>query len=88
MLVTRLEVPEPAATVDVKDGTFTYTSKDGQEVTADFYVRTCADDPTNPQACSKRQDDLNEQFADAWDGLRLAGNQQIHFKALYPDPFF
>jgi hypothetical protein len=88
MLNMKLETPEPAATVDVKDGTFTFTTKDGQEAMADFYVRTCADDPTSAVVQSKRQDDLNEQFSDAWESLRIAGNENIHFKTLYPDPFF
>jgi uncharacterized protein (DUF2336 family) len=88
MLVTKLEMPDIRSIVDVKDGTFTFVTKEGQDAMAEFYVRTCADDPKDARVMSKRQDDLNQQFTDAWESLRLAGNQRIQFKTLYPDPFF
>src|SRR5258708_21630414 len=67
--IERLEITEPPCSVDIHAGTFTYTTPEGQQVTAEFYVRTCDKDETDAQRQSKRQDDLNEQFTDMWSKL-------------------
>lgn len=90
--IDRIEVFEPAATCDVRGGTFTYTNKDGQSCTADFYVRVCPTHETkyqsDPVAKALRVDAYNEQYIDACDNLMTSGCTNVVYKEASPSEFF
>lgn len=77
----KLEYAEPAATCEIKVGTFIYN--DGkQDVTADFFITTCDDSNHD-----KRMEDYNDQFSDEWN--RLSGEDDysnIRYEEVAPLP--
>lgn len=90
-LMPTLEFIEAPLICDILAGTFYFISQGGQRVSAQFFVRCCADSPDNlrdPAVLARRVDALNEQFADEWERLQQTGCTDIKYESLVPNPFF
>lgn len=88
MITKRLEFIEPTPTCDEHAGTFRYTQADGQQVTADFFVRCCPASDLDPVAKASRIDALNAQLTDQWSELQNSGCTSIKYTEIHPSPFF
>jgi hypothetical protein len=81
--IDHLEFIEPSPLCDIKVGTFHYFDANGEEIKADFYIRTCEEAYE-----AKRVDDLNQQFTDEWTNLIQRGCTKIEYKEITPSPIF
>jgi hypothetical protein len=88
MITKRLEFIEPVPTCDEHAGTFTYTQPDGEEVTADFFVRCCPAVDGDSVIKSERMDALNSQLTNQWSELMNSGCKNIKYVEIHPNPFF
>jgi hypothetical protein len=80
---THLEFVEPVEVCEIKAGTFYWTDPQGEQVEAEFYVKTC-DESDN----AKQVDDYNEQYTDEFTKLIQDGCTNIRFVEVTPSPFF
>lgn len=84
----RLEVSEPARSVDIKVGMFTYLNSNQESVTADFYIHTVPFVEADSNSASLRQSDLNEQLTEQWTLLQAQGCSCIKYQDVLPNPIF
>lgn len=90
--IDHVEAPMHERNCSVDAGTLTYTDSEGNQIEAEFFVRTCTDDSDknhiDAQERGDRQDDLSQQYEDEVSDLMAQGCNNIHFKSVEPNPFF
>lgn len=88
MIFKKLEYIEPAPVEHVLAGIFYYKQEDGEEVTAEFYVRCCVLVEDDPDSRGRREDAFNQQLTEEWSRLMVEDNKNIVYKEVDPSPFF
>jgi hypothetical protein len=84
---SNLEFQEPEANCEIKVGTFVYVTPEGTENTADFILKTCAEDDEQ-NTVDKRFRDYNEQLTDEWEKLEDSGCMKIRYSEVIPCPLY
>ena len=83
MHLDHLVYTNPTETCEILVGTFYWTTPQGEQCDAKFYVKTCTDATSDQQV-----NDLNEQMTDEWSRLICEGATAIKFLDVTPNPFF
>jgi hypothetical protein len=77
--LNHVEANEPSENCEIHIGTFSYILN-GEQVLAEFYIRTCQDDR------ERRFNDYNEQLTDEWEQLLTNNAQYISYEEVAPCP--